>query len=300
MCLPSRPGLLNASDPGYPWLADSWPATSLPVNSSSGGPNDLSNFGRGGEWRFCPGGLLGETYHKRWKMMACLAFCSTRAPVVCPYTVCLQAVYIYAYCVCVWIYVYISHQRTARALTAGPPLSPGWVMANSPAWCHSPYLRARECEGRDGQRRQRSRGWMGVWKDGLEQPVVKDRRSLTGADADTSAMALHHLPFTRHANHALRRESARCFPTSLSFSFPLSSHTCRTAELSLMYMNREGRGVRYPHMQRGNGAPRLGGWGFECMNNWDDLKAPSPRLQFLNNPGACLNLMSFKTWSTVG
>uniref|UniRef100_A0A669C345 Roundabout, axon guidance receptor, homolog 2 (Drosophila) n=1 Tax=Oreochromis niloticus TaxID=8128 RepID=A0A669C345_ORENI len=45
----SRPGLLNASDPGYPWLADSWPATSLPVNSSSGGPNDLSNFGRGGE-----------------------------------------------------------------------------------------------------------------------------------------------------------------------------------------------------------------------------------------------------------
>ncbi|KAM6933841.1 roundabout homolog 2 isoform 7-T7 [Xenentodon cancila] len=43
----SRPGLLNASDPGYPWLADSWPTTSLPVNSNSGGPNDLSNFGRG-------------------------------------------------------------------------------------------------------------------------------------------------------------------------------------------------------------------------------------------------------------
>ncbi|XP_053728764.1 roundabout homolog 2 isoform X3 [Synchiropus splendidus] len=42
----SRPGLLNASDTGYPWLADSWPTTSLPVNSSSGGPNDLSNFGR--------------------------------------------------------------------------------------------------------------------------------------------------------------------------------------------------------------------------------------------------------------
>uniref|UniRef100_A0A671YCA5 Roundabout, axon guidance receptor, homolog 2 (Drosophila) n=1 Tax=Sparus aurata TaxID=8175 RepID=A0A671YCA5_SPAAU len=40
--LSSRPGLLNASDPGYPWLADSWPATSLPVNSSSGGPNDLN------------------------------------------------------------------------------------------------------------------------------------------------------------------------------------------------------------------------------------------------------------------
>ncbi|XP_036070758.1 roundabout homolog 2 isoform X8 [Oryzias melastigma] len=43
----SRPGLLNASDPGYPWLADSWPTTSLPVNSNSGGPNDLSNFSRG-------------------------------------------------------------------------------------------------------------------------------------------------------------------------------------------------------------------------------------------------------------
>uniref|UniRef100_A0A672K6H9 Roundabout, axon guidance receptor, homolog 2 (Drosophila) n=1 Tax=Sinocyclocheilus grahami TaxID=75366 RepID=A0A672K6H9_SINGR len=44
-----RPGLLNASDSGYPWLADSWPATSLTVNSGSGGPNDLNNFGRGGK-----------------------------------------------------------------------------------------------------------------------------------------------------------------------------------------------------------------------------------------------------------
>ncbi|KAL2096077.1 hypothetical protein ACEWY4_008225 [Coilia grayii] len=43
----SRPGLLNPSDPGYPWLADSWPASSLPVNSGSGGPNDLGNFSRG-------------------------------------------------------------------------------------------------------------------------------------------------------------------------------------------------------------------------------------------------------------
>uniref|UniRef100_A0A8C3SNP1 Roundabout guidance receptor 2 n=1 Tax=Chelydra serpentina TaxID=8475 RepID=A0A8C3SNP1_CHESE len=43
----SRPGLLNASDPSYPWLADSWPATSLPVNTSTSGPNDLGNFGRG-------------------------------------------------------------------------------------------------------------------------------------------------------------------------------------------------------------------------------------------------------------
>lgn len=48
----SRPGLLNASDPSYPWLADSWPATSLPVNNSSSGPNDLANFSRGGRFHF--------------------------------------------------------------------------------------------------------------------------------------------------------------------------------------------------------------------------------------------------------
>ncbi|CAI9532936.1 unnamed protein product [Staurois parvus] len=41
----SRPGLLNASDPSYPWLADSWPASSMPVNNSNNGPNDLVNFG---------------------------------------------------------------------------------------------------------------------------------------------------------------------------------------------------------------------------------------------------------------
>lgn len=203
--------------------------------------------------------VLWERDHKRWKMMACPPFCSTGAPVVHHVHICMQDVYIYAYCMCVWVYIYISHQRTARALTAGPPLSPGWVMANSPDWCHRPYLRARECEERDGQR---SRGWMGVWKDGLEQPVVKDRRSLTGADADTSAVALHHLPFTGHANHALRRESACSFP--LFPSLPLPSHTCRAAALSLVYMTREGRGVRYPHMWRGNRAPRLGSWGWNA------------------------------------
>ncbi|KAM5179635.1 roundabout homolog 2 [Mantella aurantiaca] len=41
----SRPGLLNATDPSYPWLADSWPASSMPVNNSNNGPNDLVNFG---------------------------------------------------------------------------------------------------------------------------------------------------------------------------------------------------------------------------------------------------------------
>ncbi|XP_008838721.1 roundabout homolog 2 isoform X10 [Nannospalax galili] len=43
----SRPGLLNAGDPNYPWLADSWPATSMPVNNSNSGPNEIGNFGRG-------------------------------------------------------------------------------------------------------------------------------------------------------------------------------------------------------------------------------------------------------------
>ncbi|KAG7321591.1 hypothetical protein KOW79_014449 [Hemibagrus wyckioides] len=42
-----RPGILNAGEASYPWLADSWPASSMPVNSSSGGPSDLGNFGRG-------------------------------------------------------------------------------------------------------------------------------------------------------------------------------------------------------------------------------------------------------------
>ncbi|XP_069886571.1 roundabout homolog 2 isoform X9 [Dipodomys merriami] len=43
----SRPGLLNSGDPSYPWLADSWPATSLPVNNSNSGPSEIGNFGRG-------------------------------------------------------------------------------------------------------------------------------------------------------------------------------------------------------------------------------------------------------------
>ncbi|CAB1316194.1 unnamed protein product, partial [Coregonus sp. 'balchen'] len=43
----SRPGLLKAGDPGFPWLADSWPSTSLPANGGLGGPKDRGNFGRG-------------------------------------------------------------------------------------------------------------------------------------------------------------------------------------------------------------------------------------------------------------
>uniref|UniRef100_A0A671YCF3 Roundabout, axon guidance receptor, homolog 2 (Drosophila) n=1 Tax=Sparus aurata TaxID=8175 RepID=A0A671YCF3_SPAAU len=72
--LSSRPGLLNASDPGYPWLADSWPATSLPVNSSSGGPNDLSNFGRGG---VCPGAVPGALRNRmRLIIISCQNLCA--------------------------------------------------------------------------------------------------------------------------------------------------------------------------------------------------------------------------------
>ncbi|XP_013859386.1 roundabout homolog 2 isoform X1 [Austrofundulus limnaeus] len=42
----SRPGLLKAGDPGLPWLADSWPSTSLPANGGLGSPKH-DNFGRG-------------------------------------------------------------------------------------------------------------------------------------------------------------------------------------------------------------------------------------------------------------
>jgi len=44
----SRPGLLKAGDQGLPWLADSWPSTSLPANGGLGSPKGGSNFGRGG------------------------------------------------------------------------------------------------------------------------------------------------------------------------------------------------------------------------------------------------------------
>lgn len=60
---------------------------------------------------------------------------------------------------------------------------------------------------------------MAVWKDGPEQPFVKDKSSLTGADADTSATALHHLPFTGRAGHGSLRDGARSLPPH----FPPSS-----------------------------------------------------------------------------
>lgn len=45
----SRPGLLKAGDQGLPWLADSWPSTSLPANGGLGSPKGGSNFCRGGK-----------------------------------------------------------------------------------------------------------------------------------------------------------------------------------------------------------------------------------------------------------
>ncbi|KAL6099014.1 robo2 [Pungitius sinensis] len=43
----SRPGLLKTGDQGLPWLADSWPSTSLPADGGLGSPKGGSNFGRG-------------------------------------------------------------------------------------------------------------------------------------------------------------------------------------------------------------------------------------------------------------
>ena len=43
------PGLLKAGDQGLPWLADSWPSTSLPANGALGSPKSSANYGRGGE-----------------------------------------------------------------------------------------------------------------------------------------------------------------------------------------------------------------------------------------------------------
>ncbi|KAK1800205.1 hypothetical protein P4O66_000253 [Electrophorus voltai] len=55
-----RPGLLKAGDPGLPWLADSWPSTSLPASGMLGAPKDHSNFGRGGKISGACGELPGR------------------------------------------------------------------------------------------------------------------------------------------------------------------------------------------------------------------------------------------------
>lgn len=56
----SRPGLLKAGDPGLPWLADSWPSTSLPANGGLGSPKGGGNFGRGGKKRKQAEGVSGR------------------------------------------------------------------------------------------------------------------------------------------------------------------------------------------------------------------------------------------------
>ncbi|XP_072369186.1 roundabout homolog 2 isoform X18 [Scyliorhinus torazame] len=51
----SRPGMLNPGESSYPWLADSWPATSLPVNGCSNGPTDLGDLGGMGNFNRAAG-----------------------------------------------------------------------------------------------------------------------------------------------------------------------------------------------------------------------------------------------------
>uniref|UniRef100_A0A8C9SXG1 Roundabout2-like n=1 Tax=Scleropages formosus TaxID=113540 RepID=A0A8C9SXG1_SCLFO len=61
----SRPGLLKAGDPGFPWLADSWPTSSLPITGGSGGPSDTGNFGRGGKNQTFWGDVIASTWNTK-------------------------------------------------------------------------------------------------------------------------------------------------------------------------------------------------------------------------------------------
>lgn len=62
----SRPGLLKAGDQGLPWLADSWPSTSLPANGGLGSPKGGSNFGRGGKRHKQAGVLEKYSFSNAW------------------------------------------------------------------------------------------------------------------------------------------------------------------------------------------------------------------------------------------
>lgn len=64
----SRPGLLKAGDPGLPWLADSWPSTSLPANGGLGSPKGGSNFGRGGK-KYKQGGVNTVLAMPAWTVL---------------------------------------------------------------------------------------------------------------------------------------------------------------------------------------------------------------------------------------
>lgn len=192
----SRPGLLNASDPGYPWLADSWPATSLPVNSSSGGPNDLGNFGRGGE-------NLGCWREKGFKSALFL--------------------YIQLYTVYITLLLKVGSEGSTSINRSFTGLSNGKQCV---------LVSRHILQSERMQRERQAKGWVVGWKDGPEQPFVKDRRSLTGADTDTSATALHHLPFTGRADHGSLRKGACSLLSTLppfTVSF-LWHHTRRHTE----------------------------------------------------------------------
>lgn len=100
--------------------------------------------------------------------------------------------------------------KAAWTLTAGDSAV---TRLSDGEWSSLVSLPIRQSMGmwRERQAVEKGVGW-GVWKDGPVQPVVKDRSSLTGADVDTSATALHHLPFSGHANHALWGEPVCSFP----------------------------------------------------------------------------------------
>ena len=99
-------------------------------------------------------------------------------------------------------------------------------------------------------------------KDGPGQPVVKDRRSLTGADADASSTAVHHLPLAGHANHTAphgrQARSRRFLPVHTYTQTRTHSHAHTRAEwrcycLTCMEMRMERRGREREKMKEREG-----------------------------------------------
>lgn len=163
------------------------------MNSSSGGPNDLSNFGRGGE---NPG------LESKSALFQCTQFQTLPLKVGSEGS------------------SSISRTSTSTGLSNGKRCI---------------LVSAHILQSERMRRERQAEGWVAAWKDGPEQPVVKDRRSLTGADADTSATALHHLPFTGRAGHGSLRQGASLpphLPPALPPCFPPSgiTHTHTHAE----------------------------------------------------------------------
>lgn len=77
----------------------------------------------------------------------CLPLCSNGAPVVYHEHVRICNAHVGAYFIRIRTYLYFTVDSGSSINSRGTPLSPGWVMAASPAWCHWPYFRVGECEG---------------------------------------------------------------------------------------------------------------------------------------------------------